>query len=319
MRVVMLEPLGVSEDKLMSLARPLLGRGHRLEPCKDRIESEEERIERASGADVLIIANSPLPARVIRSAPNLKMISVAFTGVDHVDIGACSERGIVVCNARGYSTHSVAELTFGLIFSVLRKITACDAAAREGRTGEGLVGFELYGKTVGIVGTGAIGLRVAELAKAFGCRLLGYSRTRRKEALEMGLKYVSLEELMSESDVLCLHVPLTEETRLLINKERIALMKPSAVLINAARGGVVDSHALAEALNEGRIAGAGIDVFEAEPPLPQDHPLLHARNTVLTPHVAFATAESLLRRADIAFGNIIAWLDGKPRNLITGQ
>lgn len=319
MKIVMLEPLGVKEDDITALAAPLKAKGHEFVYCGSPILGDDARIAYAAGADALIIANSPLRGRVIRAIPNLKLISVAFTGIDHVDAEACREKRIIVSNAQGYSTYAVAELTFGLIFSLLRNIIPCDSAARQGGTKDGLVGRELFGKTVGIVGTGAIGLRTAEIAKAFGSRLLGYSRTERDEAKALGIEYVSLDHLLAESDIVCLHVPLTEETKHLINKDRIGLMKRQAILINAARGGVIDSQALADALNEGRIAGAGLDVFETEPPLPADHPLLHSRNTVVSPHVAFATAESMLRRAAITFGNIYAWLEGRPQNVKLGD
>ncbi len=315
MKIVMLEPLGISEESVMSLAKPFIDQGHEFVFCGKKIETEEETISRATGADVFIIANSPLSGKVIRSAPNLKMISVAFTGVDHVDKAACTEKNLLVSNAQGYCTDAVAELAFGLILSVLRNILPCDARTREGRTKDGLVGNELSGKTIGIVGTGAIGRRVAEIGKVFGCKVLGYSRTQNDEAKAMGIQYLPLGELLKQSDIVSLHTPLTDETKNLISRERIALMKPNAILINTARGAVVDNKALAEALNEGRIAGAGIDVFEAEPPIPTDHPLNSAKNTTLTPHIAFATKESMFRRAQITFGNISSWMAGKPENV----
>lgn len=316
MRIAMLEPLGVNKEAIDSLAKPLIEQGHEFIPCYNKIEDKDALIAQAAGADVFIIANSPLSGEVIKSNPNLKMISVAFTGIDHVDIQACKEQGVTICNAAGYSTHSVAELTFGLILSTLRNIGPCDTATREGKTRAGLVGNEIYNKTLGIIGTGAIGRRVAQIGKAFGCKVLGYSRTERQDAKDIGITYVNLEELLRESDIVSLHVPITDETKLLINKERIELMKPSSILINAARGGVIDSEALAEALNNDQIAGAGIDVFEMEPPIPQEHPLLNAKNVVLAPHVAFATDESMLRRAEITFDNITKWLKDEPQNVM---
>lgn len=315
MKIVMLEPLGISEETVMSLAKPFIDQGHEFVFCGRKPETEEEVISRAKDADVFIIANSPLSGRVIRSAPNLKMISVAFTGVDHVDKAACIEKNVLVSNAQGYCTDTVAELTFGLILSVLRNILPCDIRTREGKTKEGLIGNELRGKTVGIIGTGAIGRRVAEIAMVFGCSVLGHSRSQNEEAKAMGIRYLPLDELLKQSDIVSLHTPLTEETRNLISREKIALMKPTSILINTARGAVVDNKALAEALNEGRLAGAGIDVFESEPPIPTDHPLVTAKNTVLTPHIAFAAKESMLRRARITLGNISAWMAGKPENV----
>lgn len=312
MKIVMLEPLGVDKKVIEGLAKPFTDAGHDFVPCFEKIGSKEKLIETASDADVLIIANSPLEGDVIRACPKLKMISVAFTGIDHVDTAACKEKGVLISNAAGYSTNAVVELTFGLILNLLRNIGKCDEATREGKTKEGLVGHELYKKTVGIIGTGAIGIGVAKVAKAFGCKVLGYSRSKRQEALDAGVEYVELEELLRESDIVTIHTPLTEGTKLLINKDRISLMKPSAILINAARGGVVDSKSLAEALNSGRLSGAGIDVFETEPPIPGDHPLLNSRNAILTPHVAFATYESMVRRAEFTFENVDAWIKGNP-------
>ena len=236
------------------------------------------------------------------------MLAVAFTGLDHVDLKYCEERGIKVQNCAGYATTAVAELTFGLLLDLCRNIGKCDTAARNGGTKAGLIGFELEGRTMGIVGTGAIGARVAKLAAAFGMDVIAYSRTPGKVA---GVRYVSLEELLAQSDVVSLHVPLTDETRGMIGEKELALMKETAVLVNTARGPVVDTKALADALNSGRIAGAAIDVFDKEPPLDADEPLINAKNTVVTPHVAFATDESMIKRAEIEFRNIAEFIKDK--------
>ena len=224
--------------------------------------------------------------------------------MNHIDLAACEERGIKVVNAQGYAKDAVAELTLGLILNVLRNIIPCNTATREGKTRAGLVGSLLKGKTVGIVGTGEIGIRTAELCQAFGAKTVGYSRTERSEAKAIGLSYVSLDELVSTSDIISLHVPLTPQTTNLINDRVIGLMKPSAIVVNVARGGVVDSLALATALNTGGIAGAAIDVFETEPPLDINHPLLKSKNTIVAPHVAFASKESFVFRLDIVLNNI---------------
>ena len=316
MKIVLLESLAVSEEKVAALAAPLIAAGHSFVAYTDGARDVDLLIERAKDADILMVASSPLPAEVVDACKNLKLISVAFTGVDHLPMALCRERGILVSNCAGYSNESVAELVFGLVISLLRRIPACDTACRNGGTKAGLVGFELAGKTFGIVGTGAIGLRVAELAKAFGCRLVGYSRSRRPQAEAMGLEYLSLDELMSTADIISLHVPATDATRGMIGADQIARMKPDALLINTARGPVLDSAARAAALKEGRIAGAGIDVFETEPPIPADHPLCNAPNVILTPHVAFATAQSMVVRAEMVFENVRCYFDGSPRNLI---
>ncbi|MEA4892610.1 MAG: NAD(P)-dependent oxidoreductase [Peptococcaceae bacterium] len=312
MRIVMLESLAVSEKEFMEKARVLTGRGHEVIFCGGGPAAEEEQKAMVKDADVLIIANSPLSAGVLRAADKLKMLSVGFTGVDHVAMEVCREKGVLVSNAQGYCTDAVAELTMGLILACLRNILPCDNRTRTGKTREGLAGFELKGKTIGIAGTGAIGCRVAELAKAFGCRLLGYSRSRRPEALTLGIQYMPLDQLLKNSDIVSLHLPATPETTGLIDGKKLALMKPGAILINVGRGSVVDSAALADALNSDRIAAAGIDVYEKEPPLNADHPLFLAKNAVLTPHVAFATRESMLRRVEIVLENISSWMDGNP-------
>lgn len=316
MKIVALEPLGIPEAETQRLAGMLTKEGHSFTGYPDRSEAPAELIARAAAADIVLLTNLPFRREVIAQCPHLKLISVAFTGVDHVDIEYCRERDIAVCNAAGYSTRAVAELVFGLAISVLRRIVPCDRAAKAGLTNAGLTGSELYGKTFGVVGTGAIGMAVARIAKAFGCRVLAYSRTRKPEAFESGIEYTDLDGLLAQSDIVSLHVPLTEETRNLIDNERLKLLKSSAVLINTARGPIVDNAALAEALNNGRIAGAGIDVFETEPPIPAGHPLVSARNAVLTPHVAFATREALQARAEIGFANIAKWLAHNPQNVI---
>lgn len=316
MKIVCMEPLGVKLEKIKALAAQLEAAGHEFVYYSDKESNQERLLARVQEADVIMLANQPLSAAVINACPKLQMLSVAFTGVDHIALAACRERGIMVCNAAGYSTNAVAELVFGLLISVVRNIVACDERCRHADTKDGLVGFELLGKTFGVVGTGAIGSRVAQLAAAFGCHVLAYSRTQRAELVARGVEYVTLDELLAQADFVSLHVPLTDATRGLINAEAICKMKSSAVLINTARGPVVDSEALAAALKEGRLAGAGIDVFEGEPPIAENHPLCAAPNTVLTPHVAFASREALEARAEIVFANITAWLAGAPQNVI---
>lgn len=316
MKIVLLEPLGISKDTLSQLSSKLSEMGHQF-LAFDTVEKDIEILkERAQGADILMIANNPLSGEVIRSVDNLKYIAVAFTGVDHVDKSACEERGIKVSNAKGYATEAVAELTIGMIISLLRNVKQCDEVVRTEGTKLGLVGTELNGKTVGIIGTGDIGIRTAQILKAFNCKLLGYSRTERAEGKELGINYVNLDTLLKNSDIVSLHVPLTQETTKLINKETLSLMKKDAILINMARGPVVDSNALAEALNNETIAGAGIDVFEVEPPVASFHPLFSSKNTLVTPHVAFATNESMIKRANIVFDNVYAWINGEEKNIV---
>lgn len=314
MKISLIEPLGISEEKLAGLAAPLIEAGHEFVSFDDVAGDSEAQLSRCRDADVIIMANHPLSADVIRQCENLKYISVAFVGIDHIGKDACMEKGINISNAAGYCDDAVAELALGLTLDCFRNISACDKAVRCGGTKAGLVGHELRGKTVGIVGTGRIGCAAARLFAAFGCRLLGYSRTERDEAKNTGIEYVSLDRLLAESDVVSVHVPLTEKTKGLIGKAQLDMMKPAAVLINTSRGPVIDNAALADALKDGRIAAAGIDVFDGEPPIPEDYPLFNVKNAVCTPHVAFATVESIDRRAEIVFDNVSEWMEGRVQN-----
>lgn len=314
MKIVLLESLGVSEETLAACAKPLTDAGHTF-VAYPKDTDPQVQIERAKDADILMIANMPLSGEVIRACKNLKFIDVAFTGVDHVDLDAAKEMGVKVSNAAGYSTQAVAEIALCMMLSLLRNIPQVEQRCRQGQTKDGLVGCELRGKTVGIVGAGAIGCRTAELCHAFGCKVLGYKRhvTGKEPSF---IEFVSLDELLQKSDIVSLHCPINEESKHLINAQSIAKMKQGAYLINTARGPVVDSQALADALNSGYLSGAGIDVFEKEPPLSTDHPLLHSKNTIVTPHVAFASAESMIARAEIVFDNIQSYLDGNQKNII---
>lgn len=308
MKIAVMEPLGVEQEKFMQIAREAVGDDVEIVCYDTRTTDVEELGRRGRDADIIAIGNLPFPREILEKCENVKMLAVAFTGLDHVDLKYCEERGIKVQNCAGYATTAVAELTFGLLLDLCRNIGKCDTAARNGGTKAGLIGFELEGRTMGIVGTGAIGARVAKLAAAFGMDVIAYSRTPGKVA---GVRYVSLEELLAQADVVSLHVPLTDETRGMIGAEELALMKKTAVLVNTARGPVVDTKALADALNSGRIAGAAIDVFDKEPPLDADEPLINAKNTVVTPHVAFATDESMIKRAEIEFRNIAEFIKDK--------
>lgn len=316
MKIVIMQPLAISERVLEKYKETLTKEGHTVTYFDSIPKDQDDVTSRIKDAEVVVAVNYPISAKAINSCPNLKMISVAFTGFDHVDIDACKKKAIVVCNSAGYATHSVAELAFGLIISVIRNIVACNNVVRKQGTRQGLIGNELYGKTLGIVVTGAIGMRVAKIGKAFGLRLLGYSRSEKPESVKLGLKYVDLNTLLKESDIITVHAPFNKETENMIDKEEFDLMKPAAIVIQTSRGGTINEQAFAEALNSEKIAGAGIDVFVQEPPVDANNPLLTAKNTVLTPHVAFATKEALVKRADIAFNNITAWIKGNPTNRV---
>lgn len=316
MKITLLEPLGIPAEVLKDYAARLEAMGHSFTAYDTRETDPAILLERTGDADIAILANTPYPASVVEAAPKLKLLNVAFTGVDHVALDACRKKGVQVCNAAGYSTVCVAEEVIGLTLACLRKLPECGAALRGGKTSAGLRGREIRGKTVGIIGTGAIGLQTAGLFRAFGARVIAFSRSRRPEAEALGIEYVSLEALMEQSDIVSVHVPSNGETKGMISRELLSRMKPTAIFINAARGAVVDNGALAEALNAGRIAAAGVDVFDMEPPIPAEYPLLHAKNAVLAPHVGFLTEESMLRRAEIVFANVEAFLRGKPENLV---
>ena len=312
MKLVVIEPLGVEKSQFLSMAEEILGDRVELVLYDTRVTDTETLIERGKDADIIMVANLPMNEEVILGCHNLKLLAVAFTGLDHIAMEACRAKGITVCNCAGYSNAAVSDLVFGMLITLYRNVISCNERVRVGGTKDGLIGMELEGKKFGVIGTGAIGLRVANIASAFGCEVYAYSRTKKELP---NVTYVSLEELLSHCDIVSLHVPLSEETRGLINRDRLALMKKTSVLINTARGPVVDSEALAEALNEGEIAGACVDVFEMEPPVPQEHPLLHAKNLIATPHIAFATKEALVKRAIINLNNVKYWLEGNPINV----
>lgn len=314
MNIAILEPLHLPPDVLDALAAPLRAAGHTLTVWPDKAKSPEDMLRRVMGQDIVMIANTPFPESVVRGADRLRLLDVAFTGIDHVALDACRERGVTVCNCADYSNQAVAEMAVGLALSLLRRIPEGDSRIRQGQGSAGLMGGEICGRTVGVVGTGRIGTRTIRLFQAFGARVVAYSRTRKKEIEALDVAYLPLDELLKQSDIVTLHVPATPETKGLIGKRELALMRPSALLINCARGPVVDADALGEALRGGRLAGAGLDVFDQEPPLPKNHPLLDAPHLVLTPHVAYFTQEAMLRRAEIAFENVNAYLRGAPQN-----
>lgn len=313
-RIVILESLGIPPEELAACKRPFEEAGHTFAEY-ERTGQIPALIERACGADAVILANMPLPGRVIAACGRLRFIDVAFTGVDHVDLAAARAAGITVSNASGYSDQAVAELVLGMALSLARRLPAAEARCRAGGTRDGLTGWQLQGKTVGIVGLGRIGTRTAQLFRAFGCTVLAHSRTRHSGA-PAGVEQVGLEELLRRADIVTLHCPLNDSTRGMIDAGRLALMKPTALLINAARGPVVVARDLADALERGVIAGAGVDVFDREPPLDGSEPLLRAKNCLVTPHVAFATREAMSLRAQIVFDNLRAWLEGRPQNLV---
>ena len=314
MKVAILESLGISDEELRSLEKPFEEKGVEFAHYTKSLD-ENVLLSELDGADVAVIANMPFPSSVVSKANGLKFIDVAFTGTDHVGLDAARERGIAVSNASGYSNEAVSELVLGMVLSFMRNISKVEERCREGKDKTGLVGSEVKGKTVGIVGLGKIGKRTAEIFNVLGANILASSRSRHMDAPSY-VNEVELDELLESSDIVVLHCPLTPETRGLIGKRELGKMKKSAILVNVARGPVVDEKALVEALKNGEIAGALVDVFDKEPPLALDTPLLSAPNTLLTPHVAFATKESMSLRAEIVFDNLRAWMEGRQINTI---
>lgn len=316
MLVKLLEPLNVPSEKIDEFAKRITDLGHEFIYYNEKTTDPTELVERSQGADVVMIANNPYPTEAIDQNENLKLINVAFTGIDHVQIANAKNQEVLIANAAGYADQAVAELAIGLVLDLYRGITYSDTTTRQDNYPGLFPGREISGKTVGIVGTGKIGLKTAKLFKAFGAKLIAYSRSEKAEAKDLGIEYVALDDLMKQSDIVSLHIPLTTETKGMISADKLALMKENALFINTARGPIVDNGALAVALNKERIAGAGIDVFDMEPPIPADYPLLLAKNTILTPHIAFLTGEAMERRAKIAFDNTIAFLKGEPTNIV---
>ncbi|WP_432646298.1 NAD(P)-dependent oxidoreductase [Mitsuokella sp.] len=312
-KLVIIEPIGISADEAQALKEKYLPDDVEMVYYETKAKDAEEQAARLKDASLVMLANSPLREDALSKGQDVKFLSVAFTGVDHVAMDYCREQNIVVSNCSGYANEAVSELVFGLAIGIYRKLAACDEAVRSGKTRAGLLGLELSGKTFGVVGLGAIGRQTAKVAQAFGCKVLGYNRS--KKDIE-GVKQVDLETLLKESDIVSLHVPLTAATKGLIGEKELSLMKPSAILINTARGPVVDTAALAKALTDGTIAAAGIDVFDGEPPIPADNPLLKAPHTLFAPHVGFATKEALAKRAVIAFENVSKYLQGQPQNVM---
>lgn len=313
-KIVIMESLGISAEELAARKAPFEAQGHVFVDYP-KTTDPAKLIEEAKDADAMILANMPMPADVLRKCDKLKFIDVAFTGVDHVGLDAAKEKNIAVSNASGYSNEAVSELVIGTTLSLARNLRSVEDRCREGKDKTGLVGWEIKGKTVGIIGLGKVGTRTAELFHAFGATVLAQSRTHHDGIAEY-IEQVTQEELLRRSDIVVLHCPLNDSTRGMINAEKLAMMKPTALLVNVARGPVVVEKDLAVALENGVIAGAAIDVFDKEPPLDTASPILHAPNCLVTPHVAFATQQSMSLRAEIVFDNLAKWMEGHQINTI---
>jgi len=286
---------------------------------------------------VSVFIYSKIDTRIIRKLPNLKLITTRSTGFDHLDVETCKKQGITICNVPSYGENTVAEHTFALILSLSRNMCkACIRRLEQDFSIEGLEGFDLKGKTIGVIGTGQIGLHVIRIAKGFGMNVVAYDVRQNNLLSEvLGFEYVSLENLLAKSDVITLHVPYMKATHHLMNKETFKLVKKGAILINTARGSIVDTEALIDALDKKILSGAGLDVFEGEEvikeekqllydpkklevltSLVKDHILLSKDNVVFTPHIAFYSKEALDRILEITVENVAAFVSGNPQNVV---
>ena len=281
----------------------------------------EETVARAADAEIVLTNKVIIGRKEIIQLPHLKYIGVLATGYNVVDLQAASERGVIVTNVPAYSTESVAQMVFAHLLTVTNRTEHYALQNREGRWTQNpdfcywdTSLTELAGKTMGIMGLGNIGQRVAQIALAFGMQVKALT-SKPAEALPEGIRKVSLDELLSDSDVLSLHCPLTDDTHHLINNKTLSQMKSTAILINTGRGPLVDDQAVADALEKGAIAAYCADVLTEEPPK-RDNPLLKQPNTFITPHIAWATKEARSRLIQVAIGNVRSFLNGKPQNVV---
>lgn len=286
----------------------------------DRTYGEALTIERIGDADIILLNKTPITDSILAGCPNLKLICILATGYNVVDCDAAARRGVRVCNVPGYSTDSVAQFTFALLLELCCHVGLHNDSVHAGewtacpdfcywKTPQ----MELAGKTMGIIGYGSIGKAVGRIAQAFGMRVLAYSRTHHK-----GIEYVDLDTLLAQSDVVSLHCPLFPETRHIINTDTISKMKDGAILLNTARGPLIDEAAVAQALASGKLSGAAMDVVDSEP-ISADSPLLTAPNCIITPHIAWAPIETRQRILDITAENIRAYLNGTNLNVVNAK
>ncbi len=282
-----------------------------------RAANPQELIDRLQGAaaTINIRAYSRFDAELLAALPDLRIISILGTGTDNVDLEAATRHGVVVTNTPGASTVSVAELTFALMFAAARRVALADRTIRAGNWRH-VEGIELRGKTLGVVGLGAIGQEVASIARAFGMKVVAWSLTPDAErARQVGATLVGFEELLRASDIVSLHLRASPRTAGLIGARELAMMKPGAILVNTARGALVDEHALVDALTSGRLGAAGLDTFLQEPLLPES-PLVGVENVVLSPHAGWVTEEASERLRQMPVDNLIAFFQGQPVNVV---
>ncbi|UFH52080.1 D-2-hydroxyacid dehydrogenase [Spirosoma sp. KNUC1025] len=284
----------------------------------------DQILERASDADILFTNKTPLGEDILEKLPNLMFIGVQATGYNIINTDVAKKNGVIVSNVPGYGTPSVVQMTFALLLELTQHVKHHSDAVREGRWAKSVDWcfwdyplVELADKTIGIIGFGSIGEKVGDIATAFGMNVIGSKRHQTDQSKRKNFRWAEVPELLEQSDVVSIHCPLTPETKGLINTENLKRMKPSAFLLNTSRGPIVVDQDLADALNTGVIAGAGIDVLSVEPPS-ADNPLFTARNCLITPHIAWATKEARSRLMDITVANLAAFLDGRPINVVNG-
>jgi D-3-phosphoglycerate dehydrogenase len=283
--------------------------------------SIEEFISRINDADIVVLGGRyGFSKAAFDTSLNLKMLSICQTGYNIIDIEAANEKGVIVSNVPGYAINSVAELVFALALNLLRKVSIADSKLREGNFDwRDYIGNQLMGKTIGVIGTGSIGTKVIQIAHGFNMNVISVTGNPNEEkARKLGVKFVDLDTLLAESDIVTIHVPLTPSTEKMIGAKELAKMKNSAILINTARGKVVDEEALIKALKEKQIVGAGLDVFQKEP-LPVDDPLTELENVILTPHIGFVTQEALEKCISVCVANIEKFIDGEPQNVVNPE
>src|SRR4051812_5264787 len=310
-------PVVYAEDA--ASLEPLRQRG-KLAVYSTRATDVEELVERLRGAvaAINVRAYTIFDAVLLERLDALKVISIQGTGTDNIDLEAASRLGVAVCNTPGANALSVAEMTIGLMFDAVKGITRMDKRLHNGEWYH-VRSFEVRGKTIGLVGLGIIGQYVAEMARGLGMRVISWSYNQDPErARAAGAELVELDTLLREADVVSLHLRNSPKSAGIIGREQLALMKPSAVLVNTARGALVDTDALVDALKAGRIAAAGLDVYTTEP-LPMDSPLRELENVVLTPHAGWVTNEASARLEVRPVENIIAFLDGNPRHIVNPE
>lgn len=320
MKIVNLEEYPANPGDL-TILKKLENYGEVVNYDRTPLNDEEQIIERIGDAEIVLVNKVHLTRNVIESCPNLKMIAEQATGYNNIDLEAAKERNIIVSNVPAYSTPSVAQGTFALLLEITNRVAHHSEEVFKGRwekSGDWTFFdyplIELAGKTIGIIGFGNIGQEVGKIAKAFGMNVLAYNRSRSKQGEEIA-DYVSLDEIYEKSDVLSLHIPLSEETDKLIGKEALSKMKDGAILLNTARGQLIDDQAVADALNNGKLFGAGLDVTTTEP-VQGHNPLLSAKNCYITPHIVWAPVESRTRLLNQVLKNIEGFLKNEPENVV---